>query len=80
MKPNREAPTQFVPILNSNHDEKITDITKQCKLLEDALERAKNELIQEIDEHEKTVKEKVEIGRQLAPMKIMQEKETNNNR
>jgi hypothetical protein len=48
--------------VNSNHDEKISDLSKQCKVLE----RAKNELIQEIDEHEKTVKEKVEIGRQLA--------------
>ena len=35
-------------------------------MLEDALERAKNKLIQEIDEHEKTVKEKVKTGRQLA--------------
>ena len=64
-KEDREAPAQFVPISSSNQDEKITDLTKECKLLGNALEQAKNELIQEIDEHAKTVKEKDVIGRQL---------------
>ena len=60
-KQNREASSQFVPIPSSKNDEKIRDLTKECKLLENSLERAKHELIQEIDDHKRTVKEKVEV-------------------
>ena len=41
-KPNRTDLTQFVLILSSNHDDNICDLTKQCKLFEDVVERAKS--------------------------------------
>ena len=66
-KQNREAPAHCVPILSSNHGD------KECKLFENSLERAKSEFNQEISEHEKTVKEKVEIGRQLASQEKLNE-------
>ena len=72
-KQNKEAPSQFVPIPISKQEEKIADLTKECELLENAMERAKNELIQEVDEHERTVKEKDEIERQLASRKKLNE-------
>ena len=66
IKQNRKVPTHVVPILSSNHSDKVSDLKKECQLLENSLERAKSEFNQEIVEHEKTVKEKAEIGRQLA--------------
>ena len=62
-----------MPIPISKQEEKIADLTKECELLENAMERAKNELIKEVDEHERTVKEKDEIGRQLTSRKKLNE-------
>ena len=42
-------------------------------MLENALERAKNDLIQEIDDHKRTVKEKVEASSQLASIEKLNE-------
>ena len=39
---NREAPSQSVPITSSKQEEKIADLTKECGLLENAMERTKN--------------------------------------
>ena len=72
-KQNKEAPSQFVPIPISKQEEKIADLTKECELLENAMERAKNERIKEVDEHERTGKEKDEIGRQLTSRKKLNE-------
>ena len=43
-KQNKEAPSQFVPIPISKQEEKIADLTKECELLENAMERAKMNL------------------------------------
>ena len=70
---NREAPSQSVPTPSSKQKGKIADLTKECVLLENAMERTKNQLIQEVDEHERTVKGKDEIERQLASRKKLNE-------
>ena len=56
-----EITSYFAPHLSSNTEEKICDLKKQCEKLENVLEGVRSDLQQEIDDHEKTVKEKAKL-------------------
>ena len=66
IRQNTETSSHVVPIQSSNPDEKNYDLTKECKVLENAFESAKHELDQEIDEHRRTMKENGELVKKLA--------------
>ena len=62
---DKELSTNVAHIRGSKTEEKICDLKKQCAQLEKALDGVKNELQQEIDDHETTVMEKAKLVLQL---------------